>query len=507
MKYFKLVFLLVAVMLLSCEDEKDSIDLFGGEGKSKIVGMSSELKVKTGWNRIFLSWENSLDPSIKNIEVTWTGNKESEVEILPGDATEYIINDLNNFDYQINIVALDEDGKKSKSLTTYSRPYTKDHEILNTFLNVERKFFFVNDQLIILPNPYNPKMIKSTLHYYVGEEEQIVEFTEELCNETFIIYENVNKNKPVTFSRIAQIEECEDDILFEPYELSAEKVVLDPYFEDELKYQYNLKSISKEWINTIEELYIDFEIPTLEDIAYFPNLKRIKFGSKRFFIADPFGGEEGEESGGELMMPSFNFSPDHQELTIYILNELAKGDEGIDIEIYNDLFSLSDQLDQVLQKPAPVFSEKVYLNEDYKNWSAWEDPEPTLYTWCMPIDFFNPSKMWMSPFKNKEPQTHKLSVDMSEDKSINGFVVEFNNFGNLPSFPAKVNIQTSTDGNVWNNIDSDRSLLRVGNHYGERTNFELSAPITARYVRFIASDGGPISGMFYVTTVKSLLIY
>ena len=513
MRHLKIIYLLLAVALFSCQDENDGVDIFGGEGKSKIVGMSSELDIKLGWNRLILNWENSFDPAIDSIEVNWSANKKSYKKILPGDATDYIIENLENFDYQINVIALDKEGNRSKALTTYSRPYTKDHEVLNTFLNIEQKFFFVNDKLIVIPNPCNDKNINPTLHYFVGDEEKTVEYTKEYIESEdfyrgFVVYENVNFTKPITFTRKGKIEECEDDILFDPYELKLENVKLNPYFEDELKIQHG--SIDKAWINSVEEICIDFPVATLEDLVLFPNLKRLKFGSKRYFNSDP----DDESAEPEIMVPSLNFNPDNEELTYFILDELTKKENPLAIEIYHDLFNLSSTLENAVKKEPILFVEKEYF--DIEGWATYDvvgdkvytDQGIKLYTVNMPYRIFYPDGIYLSPFRNKVAGLrHKITADMQEEKTINGFIVRMNNYGTQAQFPEEVGIQYSKDGENWIDIDPTRKMHRVGNHYAEVTNFELSTPIKAQHVRIIVDDNGPISGLFYVTNVREFAMY
>ena len=135
--------------LASCEGLEETYDDYAGDGKIRYIGMCKSISVEPGWERLIVSWENSIDPVIENIEVAWIVNGVRKDSLLSKDATTCDIRGLEDGNYEVLVSSVDKNGNKSIAINDYGRPYTLSHEIAQTVSRVVIKNFFIKNRLVL----------------------------------------------------------------------------------------------------------------------------------------------------------------------------------------------------------------------------------------------------------------------------------------------------------------------------------------------------------------------
>ena len=98
-KYFLSALILISI-ISSCTSLEDTYKEYAGDGEIRYIGKCTDLAVSPGWNRLIVSWKNSVDPLISNVKVTWKENDNIKEILLDKDIEEYSIDDLEDKNYE-----------------------------------------------------------------------------------------------------------------------------------------------------------------------------------------------------------------------------------------------------------------------------------------------------------------------------------------------------------------------------------------------------------------------
>ena len=72
------------------------------------------------------------------------------------------------------------------------------------------------------------------------------------------------------------------DIVFNSLPLDVHQRVFNSDFVREIQTHYFIDELDENFINTVEVLEFDYDLSTLEDLFYFPNLKKVVLGKNRY---------------------------------------------------------------------------------------------------------------------------------------------------------------------------------------------------------------------------------
>ena len=135
--------LAIAAMALmtSCgESLFDTYKDYAGDGEIRYVGKVTDLTATPGWEHINVSWTNSQDPIVDQIEVKWVDGEKRDSVFLPVGTTDYDIQNITSGStLEISVMSVDKNLNESMAQTTYVRAFTPEHELVQAFTRIVAK--------------------------------------------------------------------------------------------------------------------------------------------------------------------------------------------------------------------------------------------------------------------------------------------------------------------------------------------------------------------------------
>ena len=178
--------LLAILFTVSCEDLDETYDEFAGDGRIRYLGKCSDVEVQPGWQRVRVSWKNNIDVAVKYTKITWKAESDDEPfvqlverpEVVGGmDLMDTIyLENLQDAVYTITVSNISADSTESLVETQYARPYTENHEDLNSFTRGIINFYRLDgDKMAVLLDEDNENLKEMTLTYW-GSDNQLHEW-------------------------------------------------------------------------------------------------------------------------------------------------------------------------------------------------------------------------------------------------------------------------------------------------------------------------------------------
>ena len=470
MRAINFIILIFCVSLFSCESMEDTYGEFTEEGTPKHVGKVKDVTIEKGWNRLVFRWKNSIDPDVESVKVSWSIGEEFQEKILSSDKDTYATPaDLGNFSYKCTVVSVNKEGKESLPETLYVRPYTKDHESIVGFGNIESERFFIGDKLI-LDLRKNLDFEKVEISYTSAGEIMKHELSQEDLDARFLVLDAVDKTKDVSVYRKINIPDCIDPIELDNYNIVENTTVSDAHFVYNLKRRYHLDKVDKEWMNSQEVLELDFDVNSFVHILNFPKLKTLKLGKNRFFQ-------------GVVRKPSV----DDMVSSVYGINKAIEL-MGIEVIVSNDCFGIKDQLTAVTEEvpDMPVFVPHPDQSTFVYSWNNLEDEEREHFEYLYDQDV---TTDWKPIDEDEDARTHEIIIDMQASKEISGVFISQSSYAGLNQNyrPEEVFISYSSDKMNWTDAYSV-SVVQLGDAAGEKNFISFKEKLNTRYVRLMVKD-------------------
>ena len=474
MKRYITALLLAALTLGGCQSMEDTYGDWAGDGKIRYIGKCESFEVTAGWKRFVFEWKASPDPMIETIRIVWRTDNATGTYDIPATqntfATEATFNE--SAPYTVECYGMDKDGNLSLPLTQYARPFNETHEAVTGFPKMVSKYFFVGGDAILFLDPYMATMRSTKITYRSGGAPQTLEVTKAMFDAVYLRLENVDAGTDIVIDRVAEVEGCLDPVTFESYKLDRNYISLTFDFMQQLKDRYNLTEITPEWIRAQQTLEIDYSIGSLEDVMYFPALRRITLGGNRFMV------------GGTTLSTLRETGR-----TVYAL-DMMHAIAGTEVNIYNNHFNLISRLPWATAMAGnPVLPSLGYL--DATGWTvAWttdDDVEDNYPAYPERILDNDPATIFAPGDVQNKVRNHELVIDMQGNRTLNGFKVTQAATGNLNYLPAMIRIEVSKDSYTWEEpFYSVQST--IGNNFGESTLLRMPASKEARYVKITLVD-------------------
>lgn len=500
--------LFLAMMLLAgCNESlEDTYKSVTDGGKIRYVAKCSDIRVNSGWERLIIEWKNGTDATIHKIKLTWTYDGKKDSVLLEPLTTKFELNKLYNTVYRFDIVALDKEGNKSLNETTYGRPYTKDHEIMNAFSRGVAKAYFLKNKMIFFADKYNENILEMILEYKdtKGETQQYV-FTKNTYGDFITINDvSMNPDDEVYILRRGKFEDSVDEIVFDPYPISRMKNYSSGFLHAiERRYGYSTNTKEEEilfekFINEVEELEFDYDIETFEDILYCPNLKKLIFGKNRY-LSNKYEPKyrsmiSSDETKSKLVVDKARdllgleidyygadgsndeFVAHYFKFPMYFSKYMGFSTLPIDMEIIGkEAFREYENGDLISSTPKDPYA-KVNNLLDNDNISRWETTSST------------------------QVKRYTLQMELKEVTMIRGIKIAQPYYYpdqdlRTPFFMLKtIDIETSVDGAYWENVTYFKSVT-LGRSSGEVTLLKFPEGERAvRQVRVTVQDGIDLNG-------------
>ncbi|RKD85148.1 DUF4998 domain-containing protein [Mangrovibacterium diazotrophicum] len=480
----RLIYLLsIAISLVACESMEDTYSEYNTP-KERYVGKCSDLVLEQGWNRFRLTWTNSVDAAIENIKVKWEGEKESPDSVILAAGTEVYetLPVFTNQSYKFTVTAIDNRGVESFPVEVYGKPFTASSSLIEMFSTVEKKFFFVDEELIVMLYEAGGDIYNAEISYTSGGEAMTRAITSEDFELGRLQISGVDAGSDVTMSGTMNLTECIDEIPVEPYVLDREKRSWSGAFIGAMREQFDMQDVSDEQLDTLTTLYIDYNVNSLEDILYLPNLEHVVLGKRRMNSASTY-----------ISSASYVSKITDVDASLFALRKMHDI-KGITVDIYGNQFLIKDSLDfetlhstnppPAVSVPADASSWVLTINNPdyYEN----EDPADNHpYELENMLGSYND---WQSIPQSGTLETHEITYDMNELKEVKGFQFYQSTSRFVRSYlPSTIEVHVSADGDKWETAFY-QATMNVGGAPGEVTIAHMAEPKTVRYIKMIVRD-------------------
>lgn len=471
--------LVAAFALTGCESLEDTYSDYAGDGMIRYVGKCTGVTVTPGWERLHIEWKNNLDPAIENIKVVCQAGSIIRDTLLEPGATSCDIRNMEDGSYQVDVYGVGEGGTLSLSDSQYSRPYTNEHEEVRSFSPGIVKHFFVGDNLVLFMDTWSDRFVDFKLNY-TGTDgmTKALELSDEIFAEKYYLLRDVDAGKDVFITREGRIEGCLDLIRFEPYELTTDPI-FSSSFRGWVKEHYWLDEIGNDFVDSMTSLEFDYDMLSLEDILYFPNLEKIELGKHRYLLND------------ELMLQTYGNNwcsvvsdLEKSEFVLKVAQELK------DLKInrwHKHYFPATTTLDITEMGIPEVPADLNYLNTS--GWTITHSQEGNV-TEGKPLKNLldnNSATIWM-PLPHTVLLSYDITIDMQAEQTVNGIkIVQAETVSAMGYLPESVQIEISNDGYEWE-MFSHMQYVTLGNGLGEAMVYRLNESKLARYIKVTVSD-------------------
>ena len=454
--------------LVACESLEDTYSDYTGDGPINYPGKCLDLNVVSGWNRLTVTWKNSVDPSIERIRLTCEEGVTRVVDtILPYDAERCDIFGLADGNYAIKVFAENGEGQVSVSDVVYGRPYTYEHESVRGFTPGVMKHFFVKDNVVLFFSVWDENIAKFELNY-TGKSDRLPKsllLDSLMFAEEYYLVEDVDVSQPVKVVRQGLLTGCPDTILFEDYVLEHE-ALLQTDFRVEMTERYGETQFDSEFFNRTE-LELDYDLSSFEDVLYFSNLKKLILGKNRYHSTTSSVLQEMDKS---LFCLSVAQELLGLEVVRYDSHYLPVGTEGI-------TEAGDSELPQLEYVSSVGWTVENSLPDEVGNFSS-----EALFD-------NNPSTLWEANI-GSYGRIFELTIDMKNAQRVNGVQITQGDVnGNMVNFlPILIEINVSADGQTW---ESPTNVVEctLGCSPGEITLVRFRQAYEGiRYVRLTVKD-------------------
>ena len=552
-RIYYMLSVLTAFVVVGCSESlEDTYDEYIEGGMIRYLGKCSNLEVNPGWERLQVVYKNNIDAGVKQVKITWQSENEETPFVRyvepknanPEDLMDTIyLEGLGDAMYTVRVSNISADSTESLIEENYGRPYTRDHEDLRTFTRGISTFGRMGDRLAVMLDQDNDNVDQLVLGYYeVGKEEECLWDIKEHMDDTltyrfmevpvgrdyfFLLPEDPNAkidfNRPLTVKRHGKLVGCIDPIPFEDEVLNMSERLWSTEFSTLMTAKYGT-----DWENEVEnirELELDYDVTSLQDLMYFPNLEKVILGKNRYMQSayiNSYTSTTDQYIG--LCMLSFlkethpNFVVERYNNHYFGVNQ-DFGENNLDI--YKDAGKLVDDF-TIEEKGAINLDEKpTYTPLDTVGWEVTctnsGDAADTVHNgfaengaaWLLHdglrhvvidygyfVDEYD-EEVYFEPQQTVGAAIITVTFDMKEPQVVKGFKIAQpirNEKGDPDYLISSMTIEFSTDGYNWTDANYTEGNVDIGNSPAEETYVPVpqSLQTPVRYVR-ITMNNRPVS--------------
>lgn len=500
---------IIAVVLgvTGCQSIEDTYKEWTGDGPIQYLNKVYNLTATSQWQSVKLDWHLIPDASRTAMLVECMTDEDTVTYTIGKDDSTFVVKDLlRDYDYEFLVSAIRvEDGvqtKKSLGDPIFAKPFSMESDEVKLFTHVVNKHIKVNDKKLFLTfELWSNNLDKFSIGYYEkgSSQETRLDYTREdnLVNNYpdgkpwALIGNDIDFTKPVTVYRTGEIETFGDMVLdLTPLELSFETPAVNSDFTIEVLPQMNNASeITYDNAKDVSNINLNYNLASLEDILYFPNLKTVNLGPNRYL-----------QAGTENTVKSQFSSDAGYEISLGAL-EVAKKEMGVKINQYGHHYfdqtpSFFDGKNLTAQIP------DISL-ENTSSWTVTKTPADMM-TFGRDNIIVDDDTYWI-PAVSPTLRVHVFTIEFGDTRSITGFKfkqaqvsnADINNTGDYYFWPAptlqlpgSITVEVQDANNNWVAAASERTIL-VGDGAGETTLVWFNhahSPIQAKRIRLTVSD-------------------
>ena len=541
-KLYYIIGLIVACFATACSESlEETYDEFSGDGMIRYVGKCADVEVNPGWERLQVVWKHNIDAAVEKVKITWVsdnGSGEMFVDPLSPDSEDLMdtvyIENLGDAMYTIQVKNVAVDGRESLVEEKYGRPYSYDHEDLRSFSRGVTAFSRMGDKLVVVLDQDNENVKEMLLCF---KDKAGVEHTwdmkahtrdslsymqwgmeVELGRDYFFLLPDeagvdIDFNQPITVQRKGKLLGCVDEIDFKDETLDLNERLWSTAFS-----QLMLGAYGSDWesrVNEVETLEMDFDMTSMQDLMYFPNLKKVVLGKNRYMDSQYVKSNHSatDEYVGLVMLQFLKDS--RPDFTVERYNEhyfYQKDAFGTSfLDAYKGAGKLTDlafeekgnsnMLDKPVYTPLDTLGWEVTCSDTVYN--GYKDNGAAMllfdglrhvvkdygYGWVEEYD----EEVYFEPAETVGAGVVTVTYDMKTPQIVEGFKVgqpTRNQKGDTDYLLSNLKIEFSTDGYTWTDANYTDGSASIGNTPGEENYLlvpeEMRTPV--RYIRLRLSN-------------------
>ena len=528
-KLLYMTWLFAVLFMASCESLEETYDEFAGNGKIRYTGKCSDLEVLPGWGRLKVKWRGNIDAMIDSVKITWQAEDEEVPNVMyrpPVDAAEQadlmdsvMLEGLGNSVYTVTVSNVAKDGTESLVETQYARPYTQDHEDLRSFTRGIVNFYPVKNNLVMVLDEDNANIFRMVLTYTGTDGEQhewnikehmsdMLEYYNEWFMETeyyrdyFVMLPDVDFSKPVTVKRDGMLTGCIDTIYFAPEVLD---IMNERIWSSDFS-RLMAKKYGPGWesyVNTLEEIELDYNIASFRNLFYFPNLKKVILGKNRYMLEDEITDNISTTDPYQALMTlqflkevqgvtterynlhyisqeelaSWGFEAEAKNYYLQMMESLGKIDAGLVTERNSDNLAEMPEITPLDTTGWVVTCSDTTFNGKKEGGAGWLlDQRTDRNEYCF------------EPGVTTGVTIIEVTIDMQEAKELHGFKVvqpHPDTRTNLRYLLSSLQVEVSQNGYDWQQATYEDGSSNIGNALGETTFIYVPEEYQSRPVRYI----------------------
>lgn len=495
----------LSAVLVGCQNIEDTIKEYTQGGEIRYVGQCKNLAIQPGWERLYITWENSVDPIVDRIMLTWEVNDVADTIYLSKTTTAYNLTQLAEGNYRISVAGVDKAGNAAYPVTLYSRPYSDTHESVLAFTRIINKHYFVDNRLILTFGEWQDGVERAVLKYTKlggGEDSLVVDET--LTKQVYyMLPDAIDKTQPITMYRTGRLAGNLDLITFAPYQLTDQHLYSSD-FKEYVRQRYGLGSaqmtadgeIREDWIQGVTELELDGNFLSFEDVLYLPNLQKLILGKNRYLTTDGIADtDRGQNKVYDAALSNFALST---------MNSL----KGLVVERYNKHYSALTKTAFIVEKGAPQWPTVTELNLAQARITVTPADAANYNSFVSALTDGNTTTVWRT--EEQESETiYKIVIDLTQEYNVNGLKLVQKTFlktdQDIDILPASVQIKVAGEDLTYTTA-THVSDYALGRSSGETHFINFRSGLNP--VRYIEIQV-PASFVrkFYTTAIAELGVY
>lgn len=499
-----ILFIASLLLFTACgESLEDTYKDYSGDGEIRYVGKVKDLQANPGWEHVKVSWTNSEDPIVDQVEVKWISDEARDSVFLPSGTSSFDITGLvSASSLQIEVMSVDKKLNESIPVTAYVRAYNPEHETVQSFNRIVSRNFFLHNHLLLTFLGWDSQIDKAYITYTrksTGKEDRF-NLTEDVVNQLHADIPDVDDSKPVKLYRQGRIEGCDDLISFEPISIDTDRA-FNSDFKQELKRQFGYDEIvPDEFVENTKSFDIDWDISDFADLLYFPNLKVLNLGKNRYVKSSQVDSEKGR---------SVVTDPG---LCDWVISELHKLN-GLTVNRYDNHFKelAKTSVIKEIGHHAEPSVQLLSLNGAKVEVSPAEDNDLTSMGWTSHEEALidgNDNTSWL-PYTRSSSTTFTITITLKEPTVVHGMRIAQSYYvggdANKQALnPSNVYLSKSANGSYYT-FATNLEQTKLGNSTGEVNYIPFAKAEKIQYVRIKVTT--PIFFKDYQVSLAGIDLY
>lgn len=517
--------LFIALFTIGCNESlEETYDEYSGNGMVRYLGKCSEVEVNPGWERLQVIWKNNIDAGIKRVKITWQSENEKTPLVRYVDRMNSIdsedlmdtiyLENLQDAMYTVRVSNLAADSTESLVEEKYGRPYSFNHEDLRAFTRGISSFSRMGDKLMFALDQDNENVKEmllcfrdtqgndrtwdmkihatDTLSYndWLGDVKLGRDYLFLLPEESGV---GIDFSHPVTVKRTGKLQGCVDEITFADEALNMNERLWSTAFSQQMLGTYGMGWENK--VNEIETIELDYNMISMLDLMYFPNLKKVILGKNRY-MSSKFIKSHASTTDEYVALVVLQYLRDtRDEFTVeryndhYFMRDASKNVKSI--KDYQKAGKLSSDFALIEKDSVNLEHKPVYVPIDTTGWEVtcsdtthngykdngaanllFDGPRHFVvdygYGWIEEWD----EEVYFEPAQTLGASIVTVTFDMKTPRVVHGFKVgqpSRDQKGDTEFLLSSLKIEFSADKYNWTNATYTDGSASIGNSPGEET--------------------------------------